>query len=132
MHFGAKCEHCLNVYICQCLAKCHTEVKRHRDPDREYLSTSNVPRSSTSAKVKLELTLFLSCPLPAVPVQPLKLTLRSVSVFSSRAATLSTGLRAVQPKAEALAWSSFSPSSGSVNDRGFLAFSSLRFLLGGD
>lgn len=62
----------------------------------------------------------------------MKLTLSSVSVFSSRAVMLSTGLEAVLPKAEALAWSSFSPASGSVNDRGLRAFSSFRLLLGGD
>lgn len=45
---------------------------------------------------------------------------------------LSTGLWAVLQIVEALAWSSFSPASVSVNDRGFRIFSSLRFLWGGD
>lgn len=67
-----------------------------------------------------------------VLMQFCKPTRRSLSVFSSRAVMLSTALQEGSPAAEALAWSSFRPACGSVNDRGFLGFSSFRLLLGGD
>lgn len=62
----------------------------------------------------------------------LKLTRRSLSIFSSRPVMPTTALQPLTPKSEALASSSFSPASGRVNDRGFRGFSSLRLLLGGD
>lgn len=62
----------------------------------------------------------------------LKLTRRSVSVFSSRAVMVSTGEPQPPAEDEALAWISFSPASVTVNDRGFRGFSSFLLLLGGD
>ncbi len=132
MHFSVKCEHGLNVYICSIVPNATLRSRSTETLTEIIQAPVTSPRCSTLAKVKLGSTSFFKLSSSNSAGVVLQLTFRSVSVFSTRAATLSTGLRAVQPKAEALAWSSFSPGCGSVNDRGFLAFSSLRFLLGGD